>query len=141
MSQGPNILLTKNFRADSAVTKYRIITKGTAEDDAAQASAATQPLYGIAQETVADNAMVDVALSGISYVEYGGTVTQGDTLTTDASGRAVVATRHTHTENTAAAYTQNATTGAGSSVYTIGIAMANGVLSDIATVLIQPSFS
>lgn len=138
--QGPNEVLSKIFLADGAVTKYRIVKKGTNEDDVAMASASTNALIGVAAETSADNERVRVDLIGITKVEYGGTVTQGDFLSADASGKAVAVTRHTHTENTAATYTQNATTSAATGGRTIGIAMANGVAGDIGRVLLFPSY-
>lgn len=141
MAQGPNAILEKAFRADGAITQYRVVKPGTNEDDASQASASTDALMGVAQHDAADNEMVRVMLYGISKVEYGGNVSQGDPLTVDAQGRAIPATRHTHTENTDASYTQNATTQPASGERIIGIAMATGVLGDIGRVLICPGYA
>lgn len=138
--QGPNSILEKEFTANGALSKYTIAKKGTNEDDAAQASAATDPVIGVIQHDAADTTRVRLMLMGISQVVFGGTVTQGDFLVSDTNGNAISATRHTHTENTAGAYAQNATTGAASGQRSIGIAMCNGVSGDVGTVLLQPSF-
>ena len=135
---GPKSILEMTYVADGAVPEYRIIKKGANEDDAKQGAAATDVLEGVSQHTVIDNADLRVMLIGISKVEYGGTVTQGDELTSDSIGRAIKATRHTHTENTNATYVQNATTGAGSAERIVGIAKADGVIGDIGRVLLVP---
>lgn len=59
-----------------------------------------------------------MVFSGIAEVEYGGNVTRGDLLTSDANGKAI------------------ATTTAGNRI--IGIAMASGVSGDIGLALINP---
>lgn len=136
--QGVTEILSKEFVADGAVTKYRIVKKGTDEDDLAPATAATEVLMGVAQHDAVDNERLRMMMIGISKVQYGGAVTQGDLLTTDVNGKAVKATRHTHVENTNVTYLQNETTGVGADVRTIGIAMSDGVLDDIGTVFISP---
>ena len=141
MAQGPNALLEKTFLADGSITEYRIVKKGTNEDDVAQAAAATDAMIGVAQHTAGDNERVRVMLAGISKVEYGGNVTQGDLLTADAQGRAIKVTRHTHTENTAASYTQNASTQPATGERVIGVAMADGVAGDIGRVLLYPGYA
>ena len=138
--QGPNSILEKEFVASGAITMSAIVKRGSAEDQAVQASAATDPVYGVAQHDASDGDRVRIMLMGISNVVFGGTVNQGDLLVSDANGKAVAATRHTHTENTASSYAQDATTGAGSAQRTIGVAMCDGVLNDIGTVLLCPSF-
>lgn len=89
--QGPNALLEKTYVADGAITAYRILKAGTAEDDVAPAAAATEDFIGVSQHDAADNADVRVMEEGISKVEYGGTVTYNDPLTSNASGQAVAA--------------------------------------------------
>jgi len=130
--QGPNEILSKEFRADGALTQHRAGKKGTNEDDIAMASAVTDDLMGVIQHDAADNERVRLMLMGISKIEYGGNVTQGMRLTVDAQGRAVEATRHDHpTDGTNPA----------NQVSTIGIAMADGVSGDIGTVFLDPSFA
>lgn len=136
-----NPTLTKNFTAEAAITKRRIVKLGTADGQVVPAAAATDALIGIAAELdAAITTRVDVHVAGIAEVELGGTVTRGQLVTADASGRAVAATRHTHTENTAGTYTQSATTGVGSGERAIGFALVSGVVGDIGTVLIAPAF-
>lgn len=115
---GPTSILEKAMRADGAVAEYTIVKKGTAEDDAAKAVAATDKAFGIAQHAAADNERVNVMLMGISKVLYGGTVEQGDLLTSNATGAAI------------------ATVTASNRI--IGVAMAGGVSGDIGAVLINP---
>lgn len=134
-------LLTENFEAEAAIAKYRICKYGTGGEQAAQAAASTDLMFGISDSLGAAAAgdRVDVHTAGIVDVEYGGAVSKGDPLTADAQGRAVAATRHTHTENTAAAYTQNATTAAAADVRIVGHARVDGVLGDIGKCQISPS--
>lgn len=131
--------LTKNFVAEAAIAKRRIVKFGTADGKALQAAAASDAMYGVSAELdAAINERADVVVAGLAEVEYGGNVTRGDPLTADADGKAVVATRHTHTENTAGAYAQNATTAAASAVRIVGWAMVSGVVGDIGLAQIAP---
>ena len=91
-----NPILTKNFIAGAAVVKRRIVKFGADDDHVIQGAAVGDALFGVAERLdVAINKRVDVVISGIAEVEYGGAVTRGDLLTTDANGKAVVAARHT----------------------------------------------
>lgn len=137
-----NPQLTKTFVADGAIAKRRIVKFGGADGKAAQADAATDALFGVAADLdAADGARVDVHMAGVAEVEYGGNVTRGALLTADADGKAIAVTRHTHTENAAGTYTQDATTGAGSAGRVIGIALVSGVAGDIGSVQIAPAFA
>ena len=137
-----NPLLTKTFKAGGALTKYRIVKFGSDDDSVVQATAATDALMGVVAELdVSSGERGDIHLAGVAQVVYGGTITRGDLLTADSNGKAVKVTRHTHTENTAASYTQNATTGVGSGERIIGVAMVSGVSGDIGSVLIQPAYA
>ena len=91
--------LQKSYTAEAAVAAYRIVKLGAA----------------------VANDRIDIVRSGISEVEYGGTIAAGDLLTADASGRAIVATA-----------------GAGTNVRVIGVAEVAGVLGDIGSLLIDP---
>jgi hypothetical protein len=133
-------VLTKNFIAEAAVVKYRIVKFGTADGKVLQAAVDTDAMFGVSTEIdSAINKRCDVHVAGIAEVEYGGNVTRGDLLTSDANGKAVAATRHTHTENTAATYTQNAVTAAASAKRVIGTAMVSGVAGDIGSVQLGPA--
>lgn len=141
MSNGTPVL-TKTYTADAAIAANRIVAVGAADGSVAQGSAASDPLLGVSVlGATAAGDRVDVDVAGISAVEYGGNVTRGDQLTSDANGKAVAVTRHTHTENTAASYTQNATTGAAANVQVIGRALMSGVSGDIADVLLGPAYA
>lgn len=133
-------ILTKNFESDGAISPYRIVAHGSSDGNVAQGAADTDALCGVTGQVGTDAAgeRVDANMAGVAFVEYGGNVTRGDPLTTDASGRAITATAHTHTENTASAYTQNATTSSAANVRIIGYAVVSGVLGDIGSVQITP---
>ncbi len=137
-----NPALIKNFKAEAAIAAYRIVKFGADDSSVLQSAAATDSMFGVCGPLAGElGKRVDITLTGVAEVEYGAAVTRGDRLTADASGRAIPVTRHTHTENTAAAYAQNATTGAGTGSVIIGIAMVSGVLGDIGSVNIVPSLA
>jgi hypothetical protein len=134
-----NPTLTKNYTAEGAVAPHRIVALGSADYVAKQGAAATDAMFGVSDElAAADGERFDAHVAGMPFVEYGGNVTRGDPLTSDANGKAITATRHTHTENTDAAYTQNATTDVASNVRIIGHAQVSGVDGDIGIVHIAP---
>ena len=121
--QGPNPGLEKEIVVGAtAVPIYRIVKKGASEDLVIPSSAGLDKHTGVAQTGGATGARVRVGMSGIVKVEAGGTFVQGDRLTSDANGRAIVAAP-----------------GAGVNVNVIGIAMSDSVLNDIGTVLLAPS--
>lgn len=122
MALGPNPILEKEVTAKTAVTKYRIVKKDTTEDQFSHCTAVADKSVGIAQTGAAIGEKFRLMLSGIAKVEFGGTVVQGDLLTTDASGRAVVAAPAAGTNNRI-----------------IGVAMGDFVLNDIGVALVQPS--
>lgn len=131
-------LLRKNYLCGGAITKHRIVKYDSADFKVVQADGSTVALLGVLEETTAASGdRRDITVGGQAQVEYGGNVTRGDLLTSDANGKAVAVTRHTHTENTDAAYTQNATTGAASNVRVIGTAEVSGVSGDIGIVNIH----
>lgn len=115
-----NVGLVKTFIAAGVIAERRIVKFGSSDTAALQATAGTEKFSGVVglpkSVTAAEGEPVDVILSGIADVDYGGNVTRGDTLTADANGRAVVAT-------------------SGNSV--IGIAQVSGVAGDIGSVHIQ----
>lgn len=114
--------LIKNFRATGLIEPYRIVKFGAADTDVTQAAGAADASFGVSIELQAlAGERVDVAISEIADVRYGGNVTRGDFLTSDAQGRAVVATP-----------------AAGVSVRTIGVAMVSGVLNDVGSARLAP---
>jgi len=84
--------LSKVFDAGAAIARHRIVKFGTDDDKAVQASAVGDALIGVSGELdIASGERIDVIITGIPRVEYGGNVTRGDWLTTDAVGKAVSA--------------------------------------------------
>ncbi len=136
-----NVILRKNYIADVAIPASTLV-KFSADGHVVPASAVTDSIIGVSDDIdAAIGDRVDVIRFGIAPVVFGGVVTQGDLLTTDANGHAVTVARHTHTENTAAAYTQNATTSAAPVVRVIGVAEESGVAGDVGSTTVQPSFA
>lgn len=115
--------LQKNYSAEAAIAAYRIVKFGAADGGILQSAAAADKHVGVIDRMPAAVAgdRVDVIRSGIAEVEYGGTVAAGDLLTSDASGRAVVATAS-----------------AGANVRVVGVAEVAGVVGDIGSMLVQP---
>ena len=114
--------LIKTYEAGGTINEYRIVKFGTADRAALQASASTDKFIGVAGlpkgATASSGDSIDVIKSGIADVIYGDTVAVGDYLTSDAQGRAVVAT-------------------VGDNV--IGTAELSGVSGDLGAVHIQKS--
>ncbi|MBW4652625.1 MAG: DUF2190 family protein [Kaiparowitsia implicata GSE-PSE-MK54-09C] len=109
----------KNYETSAAVGRYRIVKFDAADGVVIQAAAATDALIGVSTDiATAVGRRCDVVHSGIAPVIYGGTVTRGALLTSDADGKAI------------------ATTTAGNR--TIGIALVSGVADDIGSVLLSP---
>lgn len=112
--------LIKSFIAGGAIPARRIVVFGADSNTVIVASAATGSLIGVS-DLGADAAgdRLDVILDDIAEVEYGGIVTNGDLITSDANGKAITATA------------------AGSRI--IGYAMVSGVAGDIGSINIVPS--
>jgi hypothetical protein len=117
-----NPLFTKNFRTAAAIAPYRIVRQVTTDDQVQQTSAVGDFAIGVSTSIASPiNDRCDVIMAGIAEVEYGGTVTRGALLTTDASGRAVVAAP-----------------AAGVNNRIIGFALESGVVGDIGSVFLSP---
>jgi len=116
---GETSLAEKTGVSAAAITEAFTIAKNGADDDAyILATGATDNLVAIFQHTVtASGLTVRLMTHGISSIVYGGTVTRGAPLTSDANGRAVVAV-------------------AGQSI--IGFATVAGVSGDIGYCRISP---
>jgi len=111
-----NPLLTKNFTAGGTINAYRIIKFGSSDAEVLQAAAVSDSLIGVdAGLGAASGERVDVVVSGAAEVEYGGAVTRGGLLTSDADGKAVAASEDDRI---------------------IGVAMQSGVSGDIGSVLL-----
>lgn len=87
-------MLIKSYRSDAAVLAKRIVKAGAADGSIAQAAAATNAIMGVSDSLGASAAgqIMDVVVGGYANVIYGGTVTRGAPLTSDAAGKAIVAT-------------------------------------------------
>jgi len=116
-------LLIENFDAEAAINPYRIVKHGANDYGAAQASAVSDALFGVSDSLGADAAgdRVDIITAGLAEVEYGGNVTRGDWLTSDANGKAIAASPATGVNNN-----------------TIGQARISGVSGDIGKVQLAP---
>lgn len=117
--------LIKNFTTGAVCNPYRIAKFGAADGEVLQGAAATDLLIGVFSipgAAAASGERVDVILSDIADVEYGGTVTRGQKLTSDADGKAVAAAP-----------------AAGSNAHIIGYAAVSAVAGDIAPMLISVS--
>ena len=87
-----NPLLTTQFVADAAIPINRIVKHGAGDRNATPATAATDFLIGVVNETpIALGERCDVVRVGIAWVEAGAVIPRGSPLTADAVGRAVVA--------------------------------------------------
>lgn len=110
--------LIRNYTAGGAIAKYRIVKHGATDGAALQAAAPTDALMGVCTELDSGGG-ADVIKAGVADVEYGGNVTRGDPLTSDASGKAVTAAP-----------------AAGTNARIVGYAEVSGVSGDIGSALI-----
>lgn len=116
---GHSPLQAKAFKAEAAITKRRIVKFGSTDALIVPGAAAADASIGITSEidaAIGENC--DVFLLGIADVEYGGAVTRGAKLTSDATGRAIAAAAGNHV---------------------VGIAMVSGVIGDIGSALLCQS--
>jgi len=110
-----NPTFTKNYVAEGAVAAFRIVKRGSSDDQVIQSSAAADLSFGITGELgAATTERVDVNQGGQPDVEYGGVVTRGDELVPDANGKAI-----------------KAAPGAGLNVRIVGFAAVSAVAGDI----------
>lgn len=117
-----NVILNRAGTAEAAIAAYRIVKPGAADGGYLQAAAATDFLMGVCESVgPASGERLDVIKAGIADVEFGGTVTRGGPVTSDANGKAVAAAP-----------------GAGANVRIIGFAEVSAVAGDIAPVWIEP---
>jgi hypothetical protein len=111
-------LLTENFIAGAAINPHRICKPGAADGTAIQAAAVGDFAFGVSDELgAASGGRCDIHTAGVADVEFGGNVTRGAQLTSDADGKAVTAVATNRT---------------------IGVARVSGVLGDIGSVLLAP---
>lgn len=114
--------LIKNFRATAAVAAFTIVKFGPSDIEATPAAAAADASIGVSGEVAAAaGERFDVHMSDIADVRFGGVVTRGDPLTSDAQGRAVTAAP-----------------AAGANARIVGFALVSAVLGDIGPARIAP---
>lgn len=116
--------LIKNFTADGPIEKRRLVTFGVSEGHVVRAGIGV-PLLGTTaiRGAKAAGERVDVCLSELREVEFGGPVAFGDPLTSDATGRAV-----------------KAEPAPGAKVHCIGRAMSAGGVGVIGHTTVQPFY-
>lgn len=118
-----NQLLVRNYKAEGAIAAFTVVKLGAADGGVLAAAAVSDKLVGVSTDIAAAiNERCDVILAGVADVLYGGTVTRGDPLTSDASGRATTAAP-----------------GAGTNNRIIGIALVSGVVGDVGSMQIAQS--
>jgi len=115
--------LIKTFTASGAISARSLVKFGAADNLVVVATAATDAIIGASGELdAADGEPVDICLSGLAEVRYGGNVTRGTSLLTAAAGGEAVA----------------AAPAAGVNNRIVGVAMVSGVDNDIGLVLLAP---
>lgn len=118
---GPNPLLTKTHDAGAAITKFRLLKIGAADEAVIHAVDGTAPIVAVSAETVASGARVEVEMAGLVEVELGGTVARGDYVTAGAAGVGV-----------------KSAPAAGVNSDVAGVAMVSGVSGDIINMMLSP---
>lgn len=111
----------KGFVAGAAIAAKRIVKFGSADNAVVQAAAVADFSIGVSDLAAASGEHVTVVMGGIAIVEYGGPITRGALVTTDADGKAVAAAP-----------------AAGANNRIVGVAMVSGVSGDLGSVLLQP---
>ncbi|OYY06704.1 MAG: hypothetical protein B7Y70_16095 [Rhizobiales bacterium 35-68-8] len=113
--------IAKTFVAGAAIAHRRFAKMGAADGTVVQAAAASDAIIGVfdCPGGVETGDRVDVVIFGPTDVEFGGTVTRGAFLTSDANGKAVAASP-----------------AAGASARTGGITHVSAVAGDIMPVLV-----
>lgn len=117
--RNPELFLS--FTAGGAIASNRFVKFGANDRAMLQSAAATDAIIGISDLAAAANETVDVCMSGIFPVVYGGTVTRGDLLTSDSTGRAITAAPS-----------------AGVNHRIGGVAMVSGVVGDLGSARLSP---
>lgn len=107
--------IPRNYTTQAATLQYTLAKFGTADGTVVPAAAATDAIIGAFDELNHDSGdRADVVRLGRCLIKLGGTVTRGDTLTSDGNACAI-----------------KAVPAAGSNATTIGKAEVSGVAGDI----------
>ncbi|MBK1683399.1 capsid cement protein [Rhodoferax fermentans] len=87
-----NILLVTNHVAEGAIVINRLVKYGATDRGILQASANTDFIIGSCMESgAAVGERQDVPRVGLGWVEAGAAIVRGSPITSDATGRAIVA--------------------------------------------------
>jgi hypothetical protein len=89
----PNYFRAVKNDSGSDIPKCRIVKATSAVNGGALATAVTDAFVGVSSEIIYNGKSQSVQVDGLAIVETGGAFNIGDNLTTDAQGRAVVATQ------------------------------------------------
>ncbi len=115
----PGLVAGADYSASS--NQFTIVKQSTtAPGTVLQCGAATDKILGVLQDNPSSGQAATVTREGESKVVAGGTVTEGDTLTTNASGQAVTAVDGTDTTK-----------------YRLGIALESAVSGQVFRVALQ----
>lgn len=118
-----NDILVKNYEAGGTIAAYTIVKWDAADLKVVAAAAVGDLSIGVSGRLGAVvGERIDIIRSGLALVTFGGTVTRGQKLTTDASGRAVTAAP-----------------AAGVNNQIIGIAEVSGAVGDVGSILLAQS--
>jgi hypothetical protein len=114
-----NPILTKNYIAGAAIPACSIVKFGANDTTVIPGAANTDFTIGVTTSLAAANGdRVDVIFDGVAEVVYGGTVTRGQPLMSNATGQAITAVP-------------------GAGVRIIGIALQSGAAGDIGSVIVD----
>lgn len=119
-----NPILVKTYEAGAAINPFRIVTFGASDRKVIQGAGITTQFVGVtrAQEAAASGDRVEACHFGIGQVQYGGTVTRGQPLTSDSVGRAIAATLDPNNQPNL-----------------VGFAIESGVVGDIRPIVVNPT--
>lgn len=86
-----NFVLDLPYKAESALTKYRAVKQGAADDGVVPVTAATDDVIGVAQVSVSAGELAlkkdaAVRVLGVSEMEAAAAITRGDIVTINATG-------------------------------------------------------
>jgi len=118
--------LVKTFNAGASVNHARFVKFDSDDRTVIQSAAAADFTIGVSDfsanaTAAASGERVDVQLTDIATVTYGGTITRGQLVISDSTGRAITATAT-----------------AGTNVRACGVAYVSGVVGDLGAVLLIP---
>ena len=130
--------LTVKFTAGASITTGQVVYLSGTKEVSPAATANSSKVVGVADNDASAGDSVDVVIYGITTVVADGAIAVGDRVrASDTAGRVIAenatpSAGHTHTENTAASYTQNATTGSATDTIEQGRILGKALASAVA---------